>query len=100
MELTPEQQTDIVNQWIRNKLRRNENKSNYAKPTAEQRADWNKTYYNKNKEKRSQKQKEVYDENKEKIREKAKYYYYKKNNKLDILKERYPEIAVKYLSPA
>ena len=99
MNLSPEQQADIINQWIRNKRRRNERKGQYKKPSAEQRAEWNKRYYEKNKENRAQKQKVVYDENKELIREKAKYYYYKKNNNLDTLKVRYPDIYDKFMSP-
>tara|TARA_R110000787_G_scaffold99386_5_gene203910 strand:- start:114 stop:416 length:303 start_codon:yes stop_codon:yes gene_type:complete len=99
MEITPEQQADIINQWIRNKRRRQERKDTYVKPSNEQRKQWNKNYYEKNKMSAKETNKENYETNKEQAKERAKFYYYKKNNNLDTLKTRYPDIYDKFLSP-
>lgn len=54
-----------------------------------------KNHYNLNKDKR----KESYSQNKELVKARSSFYYYKKNNKLDTFKEKFPhhvELLIKY----
>ena len=54
-----------------------------------------KKHYNLNKDNR----KESYNKNKDFIKARSSFYYYKKNNKLDVFKDKYPEhveVLIKY----
>tara|TARA_R110000824_G_scaffold280101_1_gene468174 strand:+ start:3134 stop:3424 length:291 start_codon:yes stop_codon:yes gene_type:complete len=77
--------------------RHEKNRTYQKKPSAEQRRIWNKRYY--------QKKKNNFPLNKEcdlplianERANRQKFYYYRSNNKLSLLKDRYPSIYEKYV---
>tara|TARA_R110002167_G_scaffold79034_2_gene218406 strand:- start:560 stop:856 length:297 start_codon:yes stop_codon:yes gene_type:complete len=96
MELTPERRDEIVNNYVKNQIKR---KLNPQMPTAEKRREWNQKYYQKCKldPNWSQSQKDLYAKHAEKKKEKQKWEYYKRTNRLDTLKTKYPDIYNKYM---
>ncbi len=94
-QLSDERIKNIINQYER---KRNKEKERYNlikdtddfKNNNRERA---RNHYHLNKDKK----KEKYDNNKEFMNSRSSYYYYKKLNKLDIFKEKYPN-KVKILS--
>jgi ACT domain-containing protein len=95
MELSDERIKNIINQYERKRTKERE-RYELIKDTDEfknRNRERARNHYQLNKDKK----KEKYDNNKEFMNSRSSYYYYKRMNKLDIFKEKYPN-KVKILS--
>lgn len=87
-QLSDERIKNIINQYERKRIKERE-RYELIKGTDEfknKNRERARNHYQVNKEKK----KEKYDNNKDFMNSRSSYYYYKKHNKLDLFKEKYP----------